>query len=134
MKKNGLAKELNLAICYLAKASLPMRPSIRFVCKITIYMFTQSEQINKSSLFEKKRIGEGVEPCNMPLKTSLPMRPSIRFNCKITIYMFSQSEQKELFYFLLHQLARYLRRGYVSILTSSASYSLRKSPLVIVIS
>ena len=48
------------------------------------------------------------------------LRPSIRLVCKITLYLFSQSEQKEIFHSFLHQLARYLRRGYVSILASSA--------------
>ena len=60
--------------------------------------------IATASDMKDKRIGEGVEPCNMPLKTSLPMRPSIRFKRvlylyrdKGTLFVFIQSEQNNLF-------------------------------------
>lgn len=102
-----------------------------------------------------RRIGEGVEPCNMPTKASLPMRPSIRLVTQMAAHLcytqvrahtfkgflmqryalFVQPERTEQnFYFFLYQLARYLSKGYVSMLASFAQYSLRKLPLVIIMS
>ena len=34
-----------------------------------------------------RRIGEGVEPCNMPTKASLPMRPSIRLLTQMAAHL-----------------------------------------------
>lgn len=117
--KGGLAKELNLAICYLAKASLPMRPSIRLFCNggsanilVAFALPSTTADSDMSKLL----------PCK---RTSLLMILQ-------RYYLYVQPERTDRFFcYLLHQLARYFRRGYVSMLASSASYSLHKPPLVI---
>lgn len=117
--KGGLERTRTFYLATFRLRSLPMRPSIHLFCNggsanilVAFALPSTTADSDMSKLL----------PCK---RTSLLMILQ-------RYYLYVQPERTDRFFcYLLHQLARYFRRGYVSMLASSARYSLHKPPLVI---